>query len=106
MKDAGTAGADAPWSFEPTHWYPAALVEGRTPDAAGDTSYQDYSFEISKEAARRLDARFREEAMAQSDRPPDAHAASFEAMARALAPESPFRRFHVWVYEWETGYLD
>lgn len=92
----GSAGSDAVWRYEPSYWELGPLM---TSDRLTDPGawYTDYAFELDKDALRALDARMRSHALdwQRNDQ--------FPEMDRALAPDSPFTRFRIVIYEWESG---
>ena len=90
----GSYGEDAPWRFEPSYWHVGPELPGMTPVHA--EPYVGREYELSREDVRDLDASFRHRAL-------DWQRAEFEEMDRATAETSPFTRFRVAVYEWESG---
>lgn len=91
LQYGGSYGADAPWRYEPGYW-----GAGRVLEAAKEAAYHDHvawEFELPIDVVRELDAEFLQEDPSRGD----------PEMERALAPDSPFTKFRVVVYEWESG---
>ncbi len=86
------------WRFEPSYWDASDLMHSGEP--AGSEGPVVREFEISREEAKRLDERFRPKAL------PWIAEAEWPQMDRALADSSPFHRFRVVIYEWESGLAD
>lgn len=97
----GSWGEGSPWRYEPAYWGIPDGAEAR--DGGG---YLDYWVELTIDEAREVDARFRAEAISRFANAGGWLESSFSVMDRALAPESPFRKFTVVAYEWEHGLPD
>jgi len=95
LRYGGSAGAGAPWRYELPYWWEAERVLA----AAQDPTYRfevAWEFDLPIEALRELDAEFRQDDPARSD----------PEMDRALAQDSPFTVFRIYVFEWESGLPD
>jgi hypothetical protein len=95
LRYAGSLGEGAPWRFEPSYWRTDGHIPGRQPDRSIDHVGREY--DLSREQVRDLDAQFRPRALSWQGE------VEFPDMDRALAPTSPFTRFCVAIYEWESG---
>ena len=85
----------APWYFEPSYWDTAAASCGRPEVYLGGEI--DYEFDLSRDELRALDQSFRDRAYEDWNRDDIAQ------MDRALDPHSPFTRFHIRIFYWESG---
>ena len=90
----GRLGQSAPWRFEPPYWRVSATIPGKTAVRSG---WYFNEYEMSREELRELDAQFRVGIA------PDWWSDELAVLDRALAPTSPFTRFSVAVFEWESG---
>ena len=97
LRYAGTFGEDAPWRFEPSYWDVGPGLPGLTPVRV--EPYVAQEFEVSRDELRDLDVSFRPRAVGALAW----QQAQFEEMDRATAATSPFTRFRIAVYEWESG---
>lgn len=95
LRYGGALGAEAPWRFEPSYWDTEALREDHEPIYRD--GYVDYEFDLTLDEARSLDASYRARAL------PWMAEIEFPEVDRALALDSSFTKFHVIVYEWESG---
>jgi hypothetical protein len=95
LRVGGSWGADAPWRFEPGYWEIGRLFKGREVFRDGSMGYIDEWVFVDRDELREFDLSCRSEAM-------EWQREEFAELDRAFSPDSPFLKFKVIYYEWES----
>ena len=96
LRRGGSWGAKAPWRFEPSYWDVGRLFKRHEVFRDESSGYIDAWVFVDRDELREFDLSCRSSTNEFSK-------GQFAELDRAFSPDSPFLKFRVVYFEWESG---